>query len=129
MFWILPSGNFVHSLYCSFVPYRKDGNSWSSGPAPPAPPGSRSNRHRSGNRGNSDSNSGSGKSGVSAGAIVGIIIAILVVIIIVGFFIFKRRIRRPSSDLEKVDINKPFVVAASNDMEGNSAFLCLCCPF
>ncbi|CAO2824636.1 unnamed protein product [Amaranthus hypochondriacus] len=121
--------NVANNHFSGWVPrqlqginIQKDGNSWSSGPAPPAPPGSRSNRHRSGNHGNSDSNSGSGKSGVSAGAIVGIIIAILVVIIIVGFFIFKRRIRRPSSDLEKVDINKPFVAAASNDMEGKPEF-------
>lgn len=117
------------SLCFVFVPCRKDGNSWSSGPAPPAPPGSQtSSHHKSGNNGKSSesSSSGGGKSGISAGAIVGIILGILVVVAVIGFFLFKRRIRRPSPDLEKVDIHKPFVAAAaSNDVEGNSWFFAI----
>lgn len=122
--------NVANNHFSGWVPrqlqninLQKDGNSWNSGPAPPAPPGSRTNHHKSGSHKSSeDSNSGDGKSGISAGGIVGIILAILVVVVLVGFFLFKRRIRRPSPDLEKVDIHKPFVAAASNDVEGKTEF-------
>ncbi|KNA12619.1 hypothetical protein SOVF_123980 [Spinacia oleracea] len=126
--------NIANNHFSGWVPKKlqninlqKDGNSWSSGPAPPAPPGSQtSSHHKSGNNGKSSesSSSGGGKSGISAGAIVGIILGILVVVAVIGFFLFKRRIRRPSPDLEKVDIHKPFVAAAaSNDVEGKPEFM------
>lgn len=110
------------------VPHRTDGNSWSSGPAPPSPPGTQSSHRKSGKHqstSSQDSGSKSKKSGLSAGGIAGVVIAILVVGAIVGFFIFKRRSRRSAPEVEKLDINKPFVPAASNDVFGNAAFLYL----
>ncbi|GKV09677.1 hypothetical protein SLEP1_g21139 [Rubroshorea leprosula] len=99
----------------------KDGNSWSSGPAPPPPPGTppaSSNRnHKSGsNKSPSDGGSGGGsKSGIGAGGIAGIIISIFVVGGIIAFFLVKKRSRKSSSDIEKPD-NQPFVPLASNEV-------------
>ncbi|XVF25309.1 hypothetical protein REPUB_Repub13aG0202300 [Reevesia pubescens] len=103
---------------------QKDGNSWSSGPAPPPPPGTppatRNNRnHKSGgNSSPSDGGSGGGssKSGIGGGGIAGIVISILVVGAIVAFFLVKRRSRRSSSDIEKLD-NQPFAPLASNEVQ------------
>ena len=90
---------------------RKDGNSWSSGPAPPPPPGTppATRRNRSHSSGGSPSSGGSSegqKSGLSGGAIAGIIISVLVVGAVVAFFIVKRRSKRSSSDIERLD-NQP----------------------
>ncbi|KAH9626725.1 hypothetical protein KSS87_010664 [Heliosperma pusillum] len=97
---------------------QKDGNSWSDGPAPPSPPGSRSPKKSATHKKSSDSSqsSNSSKSGINAGAIVGIILAIAAVVAIVGFVIFKRKSRRPTSDIEKIEIKKPFVTVASTDV-------------
>ncbi|XP_022715382.1 protein STRUBBELIG-RECEPTOR FAMILY 6-like isoform X1 [Durio zibethinus] len=103
---------------------QKDGNSWSSGPAPPPPPGTppatRNNRnHKSGsNSSPSDGGSGGGssKSGIGGGGIAGIVISILIVGAIVAFFLVKRRSRRSSSDIEKLD-NQPFAPLASNEVQ------------
>ncbi|XP_074268288.1 protein STRUBBELIG-RECEPTOR FAMILY 6-like isoform X2 [Silene latifolia] len=92
---------------------QKGGNSWNSGPAPPPPPGAPSHK-KSGSHKKSSESSGSG---LSAGAIVGIILAIFLVVAIVGFVIFKRRLRRPSHDVEKTDMDKPFVPLASSDVQ------------
>ncbi|KAK6268341.1 hypothetical protein QUC31_012501 [Theobroma cacao] len=103
---------------------QKDGNSWSSGPAPPPPPGTppatRNNRnHKSGsNSSPSDGGSGGGssKSGIGGGGIAGIVISILIVGAIVAFFLVKRRSKRSSSDIEKLD-NEPFAPLASNEVQ------------
>ncbi|XP_074303593.1 protein STRUBBELIG-RECEPTOR FAMILY 6-like [Silene latifolia] len=94
---------------------QKGGNSWSEGPAPPAPPGSHTPK-KSATHKKSSQSSNSSKSGISAGAVVGIILAIAVVVAIVGFVIFKKKSRRPTPDIEKMDIKKPFVTIASNDV-------------
>lgn len=99
------------------------GNSWSSGPAPPPPPGtppaSRPNRnHKSGGNGQPSDNGsgGSGKSGIGGGAIAGIVISLLVVGAIVTFFIVKKRSRKSSLDIEKLD-NQPFAPLASQEVQ------------
>ncbi|VVB00307.1 unnamed protein product [Arabis nemorensis] len=110
----------------------KDGNSFSTGPAPPPPPGTPPVRgsppsHKSGGGGNrssgdSTSNGGSKKSGIGVGAIAGIIISLLVVTALVAFFLVKRRrSKRTSSsmDIEKTD-NQPFT-HASNDLHENNS--------
>ncbi|XP_073140938.1 protein STRUBBELIG-RECEPTOR FAMILY 6-like [Henckelia pumila] len=97
------------------------GNSWNSGPAPPPPPGtppaSRPNRnHNSGGTGGS-SDAGS-KSGIGAGAIAGIVVSVLIVGAIVAFFIIRRRSRRSSMDVEKLD--RPFSPLASQEAQGTT---------
>ncbi|KAH9618856.1 hypothetical protein KSS87_009484 [Heliosperma pusillum] len=91
----------------------KGGNSWSSGPAPPAPPGAPSHKNSASHKKSSESSG----SGLSAGAIVGIILAIFLVVAIVGFVIFKRRLRRPSHDVEKTGMDKPFVPLVSSEVQ------------
>ncbi|KAL8137008.1 hypothetical protein V2J09_003009 [Rumex salicifolius] len=96
---------------------KKDGNSFSSGPAPPPPPGTppaKSNHHKSGSS-SSDNSDGKG-SGIGGGAIAGIIISLLVVGAIVVFFLVKKRSRRSARDLEKAN-NQPLVPHASNDVQ------------
>ncbi|KAE8725846.1 Protein STRUBBELIG-RECEPTOR FAMILY 5 [Hibiscus syriacus] len=106
---------------------QKDGNSWSLGPAPPPPPGTppatRNNRnHKSGGNsspsdGASSASSGGGsKSGIGGGGIAGIVISILIVGAIVAFFLVKRRLRKPSSDIEKRD-NQSFAPLPSNEVQ------------
>ncbi|KAH7565639.1 hypothetical protein JRO89_XS09G0238200 [Xanthoceras sorbifolium] len=102
---------------------QKDGNSWSSGPAPPPPPGTppanRNNRKPKPDSDNSPSdNGGSKKSGIGGGGIAGIIISILVVGAVVAFLLVKRRSRKSSSDIEKLD-NQPFAPLASGEVQGN----------
>ncbi|KAK0594774.1 hypothetical protein LWI29_000398 [Acer saccharum] len=100
---------------------QKDGNSWSSGPAPPPPPGTppanRNTRKPKSGGDNSPSDSGgSKKSGIGGGGIAGIIISIIVVGAVVAFFLVKRRSRKSSSDIEKLD-NQPFAPLASNEVQ------------
>lgn len=88
-----------------------NGNSWNSGPAPPPPPGTppATRRNRNQHSGGSPSNGGSSegqKSGISGGGIAGIIISVLVVGAVVAFFLVKRRSKRSSTDIEKLD-NQP----------------------
>ncbi|KAK4591556.1 hypothetical protein RGQ29_021671 [Quercus rubra] len=102
---------------------QKDGNSWSSGPAPPPPPGtppaSKTNpNHKSGgNNSPSDAGGGGNNSGIGGGGIAGIVISIFVVGGIVAFFLMKKRkSRRSLSDTEKLD-NQPFTALASNEVQ------------
>uniref|UniRef100_A0A7C8ZSS3 Receptor protein serine/threonine kinase n=1 Tax=Opuntia streptacantha TaxID=393608 RepID=A0A7C8ZSS3_OPUST len=118
--------NIANNHFTGWIPQslqginlQTDGNSWSSGPAPPSPPGTQSSHRKSGKHqspSSQDSGSKSEKSGLSGGGIAGVVIAILVVGAIVGFFIFTRRSRRSAPEVEKLDINKPFVPAASHDV-------------
>ncbi|MFQ6643771.1 hypothetical protein Gotur_017991 [Gossypium turneri] len=115
---------------------QKDGNSWSLGPAPPPPPGTppatRNNRnHKSGSNSSpsdGDSSGGPGggsKSGIGGGVIAGIVISILIVGALVAFFLVKRRSRRTSSDIEKLD-NQPFAPLPSNEVQdSNLNMLCM----
>ncbi|KAK3025120.1 hypothetical protein RJ639_043902 [Escallonia herrerae] len=97
---------------------QRDGNSFSSGPAPPPPPGtppaSRPNRNHNSGGNNNPSDGGGKKSGIGGGGVAGIVIAIVVVGAIVAFFILKRRAKKPSMDIEKVD-NQPFAPFASQE--------------
>ncbi|XP_038996567.1 protein STRUBBELIG-RECEPTOR FAMILY 6-like isoform X1 [Hibiscus syriacus] len=102
---------------------KTDGNSWSSGPAPPPPPGTPATRstrkHKSGSNGSKSgggSSGGSSSSGIGGGVIAGIVISILIVGAIAVFFLVKRRSRRSSSDIEKLD-NQPFAPLASNEVQ------------
>ncbi|KAB2078313.1 hypothetical protein ES319_A06G154100v1 [Gossypium barbadense] len=106
---------------------QKDGNSWSLGPAPPPPPGTppatRNNRNHKSASNSSPSDSGSSggpgggsKSGIGGGGIAGIVISILIVGALVAFFLVKRRSRRTSSDIEKLD-NQPFAPLPSNEVQ------------
>ncbi|KAE9615321.1 hypothetical protein Lal_00048405 [Lupinus albus] len=102
---------------------KTDGNTWSSGPAPPPPPGTppitKPNRdHKSGGHSTpSDSGTSDGgkKSGIGGGAIAGIVISILVVGAIVAFFLVKRKSKKPSSSMEKLD-NQPLAPLTSNEV-------------
>ncbi|XP_043720076.1 protein STRUBBELIG-RECEPTOR FAMILY 6 [Telopea speciosissima] len=101
------------------------GNSWTSGPAPPPPPytspppKAHSNRNSGSNNTNSpsDNNNGGKKSGIGGGGVAGIVISILVVGAIVAFFLMKKRSRRPTSEVEKLDTERPFSPLASNEVK------------
>ncbi|KAK3220652.1 hypothetical protein Dsin_014622 [Dipteronia sinensis] len=100
---------------------KKDGNSWSSGPAPPPPPGTppanrNTRKPKSGGDTSPSDSGGSKKSGIGGGGIAGIIISIIVVGAVVAFFLVKRRSRKSSSDIEKLD-NQPFAPLASNEVQ------------
>ncbi|GAV87311.1 LRR_1 domain-containing protein/Pkinase_Tyr domain-containing protein/LRRNT_2 domain-containing protein/LRR_4 domain-containing protein/LRR_6 domain-containing protein [Cephalotus follicularis] len=122
--------NIANNHFTGWIPeqlknvnLQKDGNTWSTGPAPPPPPGtppasSNKPKHKSGGD-NTPSDGGFGgnkKSGIGGGGIAGIIISLLLVGAIVAFFLFKRRSRRTSSDIEKHD-NQPFAPLASNEVQ------------
>lgn len=100
-----------------------NGNQFNTGPAPPPPPGTppatrpNPNRRSGGGSSNGDgSQSGGGrKSGIGGGAIAGIIISVLVVGAIAAFFIVKRRSRKSSPDIEKLD-NQPLAPLAPPEM-------------
>ncbi|CAH8306267.1 unnamed protein product [Eruca vesicaria subsp. sativa] len=121
----------------------KDGNSFSTGPAPPPPPGTPplpptpphgtppthgTPSHKSGggtNRsaGDSTSNGDSKKSGIGAGVIAGIVISILIVTALVAFFLVKRKKSKrssPSMDIEKTN-NQPHMVAENNSILQSSS--------
>ncbi|KAK7285701.1 hypothetical protein RJT34_20479 [Clitoria ternatea] len=110
------------------IDLQSGGNAWSSGPAPPPPPGTppapKSNQHhKSGGRSTTsplDAGSGSvdegKKSGVGVGGIAGIVISIIAVGAIVAFFLLKRRSKKSSPDLEKLD-NQSFAPLPSNEVQ------------
>ncbi|KAK7397493.1 hypothetical protein VNO78_18668 [Psophocarpus tetragonolobus] len=105
------------------------GNAWSSGPAPPPPPGTppapkRNQHHKSDGGSTTPSDSGNGssssvdegkKSGIGAGAIAGIAISVIVVGAVVAFFLVKRKVKKSSSDLEKLD-NQSFAPLPSDEV-------------
>ncbi|KAK8551351.1 hypothetical protein V6N13_119821 [Hibiscus sabdariffa] len=104
-----------------------DGNSWSSGPAPPPPPGTPpapriDKKHKSVSHtsppdsGSSSETERSRKSGIGGGGIAGIVISILIVGAILAFVLVKRRSRRSSSDIEKLD-NQSFAPLASKEVQ------------
>uniref|UniRef100_A0A166H4X8 Malectin-like domain-containing protein n=1 Tax=Daucus carota subsp. sativus TaxID=79200 RepID=A0A166H4X8_DAUCS len=103
----------------------REGNSWSSGPAPPplprTPPSSSSNRNRKQNDNkNSSDGGGSKKSGIGGGGVAGIVISILVVGAVVAFFaVIKKRSKRSSTDVEKAD-SQPFTSYASQEVQGTN---------
>lgn len=129
--------NVAHNQFTGWVPaqlkninLQKDGNSWSSGPAPPPPPGTppatKPNHNKNSGSGNSpsngDSSSGSKKSGIGGGGVAGIVISILLVGAIVAYFVVKRRSqRRPASDVEKLD-NQPFAPLTSSEVPEMKSF-------
>ncbi|KAF1889678.1 hypothetical protein Lal_00025006 [Lupinus albus] len=98
------------------------GNTWVSGPAPPPPPGTppitKNQDHKSGRQSTpSDSGTSDGgkKSGIGGGAIAGVVISILVVGAIVAFFLVKRKSKKSSFDMEKLD-NQPLAPLTSNEV-------------
>ncbi|KAJ1408331.1 Serine-threonine/tyrosine-protein kinase, catalytic domain [Sesbania bispinosa] len=122
--------NVANNHFTGWVPeqlksinLQKDGNAWSSGPAPPPPPGTppitKGNRsHKSGGHGTSSdagTSDGGKKSGIGGGAIAGIVISILVVGAIIAFFLVKRRSKKSFSDVEKLD-NQPLAPLTSNEV-------------
>ncbi|XP_010487232.1 PREDICTED: protein STRUBBELIG-RECEPTOR FAMILY 7-like [Camelina sativa] len=135
--------NIANNRFTGWVPdslkginLQKDGNLFTSGPAPPPPPGtppiSKSPTPKSGNRetrSNGDSSSSSkdsNKSGIGAGGIAGIVISLIIVAAVIAFFLFKRkRSKRSSSstDIEKTDsnINQPIVLASSEFHQENKS--------
>ncbi|KAF3451938.1 hypothetical protein FNV43_RR08034 [Rhamnella rubrinervis] len=121
--------NIENNQFTGWVPeqlksinLKKDGNQWSSGPAPPPPPGtppaSRNKRNHKSDGNDSPSNGGGdgGKSGIGGGGIAGIVISILVVGGIIVFFLIKRKSKRSSPDIEKFD-NQPFAPLNSNEVQ------------
>ncbi|MCE3051320.1 hypothetical protein HAX54_049441 [Datura stramonium] len=75
--------------------------------------------HKSRGNGSSLGSDGGGKSGIGGGGIAGIVICILVVGAIVAFFIIKKRSRRLSTDVEKLD-NQPFAPLTSQEVQDAS---------
>lgn len=122
--------NVENNRFSGFIPdqlkginnLKTSGNTWNSGPAPPPPPGTppakKANRpsQTPGNNGGSSDGGGSSKSGIGAGGIAGIVISILIVVAIAAFFIWKRRSKKPSTDIEKLD-NQPFAPLASQEVQ------------
>ncbi|KFK38799.1 hypothetical protein AALP_AA3G161700 [Arabis alpina] len=131
--------NIANNRFTGWIPdtlkginLQKDGNQFTTGPAPPPPPGTppirRSPTPKSGNgaprsSGDSSGSNDSKKSGIGAGGIAGIIISLLVVAAVIAFFLIKRKRskRSSSTDIEKTDnINQPFTLA-SNDFHENKS--------
>ncbi|CAN1169035.1 Protein STRUBBELIG-RECEPTOR FAMILY 6 [Linum perenne] len=123
--------NIANNHFTGWVPpqlsninIQKDGNNWNSGPVPPPPPGTppvrRIPRGSGGSNGASSSGGKEGseskKSGIGGGGIAGIIISILVVGAIVAFFLVRKRSKRKSSDIEKLD-NEPFAPLSANNVD------------
>ncbi|XP_054783691.1 protein STRUBBELIG-RECEPTOR FAMILY 7-like [Prosopis cineraria] len=126
----LDSLNVQNNHFTGWIPeqlksinLQTSGNAWNSGPAPPPPPGtppaSGRNRHHKSDGSNSSSDGGTSdgekKSGIGAGGIAGIVISILLVGAVVAFFLVKRKSRKSSSDIEKLD-NEPFAPLNSNEV-------------
>nr|XP_017256908.1 PREDICTED: protein STRUBBELIG-RECEPTOR FAMILY 7-like isoform X1 [Daucus carota subsp. sativus] len=124
--------NIGNNHFSGWIPERlkniniqREGNSWSSGPAPPplprTPPSSSSNRNRKQNDNkNSSDGGGSKKSGIGGGGVAGIVISILVVGAVVAFFaVIKKRSKRSSTDVEKAD-SQPFTSYASQEVQGTN---------
>ncbi|XP_059287362.1 protein STRUBBELIG-RECEPTOR FAMILY 6-like isoform X2 [Lycium ferocissimum] len=101
---------------------QSNGNPWNSGPSPPPPPGTPpannpNGNHKSRENSSNSSSDGSGKSGIGGGGIAGIVISILFVGAIVAFFIIKkRRSRKLSTDIEKLD-NQPLAPLTSQEVQ------------
>ncbi|GKU92738.1 hypothetical protein SLEP1_g6427 [Rubroshorea leprosula] len=137
--------NVANNHFTGWVPERlkniniqKDGNAWSSGPAPSPPPGTpppgtqlpRSNSNNKSDSNNSPSDDGSAagsagggggggsssKSGIGGGSIAGIIISIVVAGGIIAFFLVKKRSRKSSSDMEKLH-NRSFAPVPSSEVQ------------
>nr|XP_016486843.1 PREDICTED: protein STRUBBELIG-RECEPTOR FAMILY 6-like [Nicotiana tabacum] len=124
----LPLGdlNVENNQFTGWIPnqlkgiVQSNGNSWSSGTAPPPPPGTPANNpngnHKSRGNGSNSGSDGGGKSGIGGGGVAGIVISILVVGAIIAFFIIKKRSRRSSTDIEKLD-NQPFAPLSSQEVQ------------
>ncbi|PHU01026.1 Protein STRUBBELIG-RECEPTOR FAMILY 6 [Capsicum chinense] len=124
----LPLGNLnvENNQFTGWIPsqlkgiVQSNGNSWSTGPAPPPPPGTPpANNHNRNHKSRGNNNSGSdggGKSGIGGGGIAGIVISVLVVGAIVAFFFIKKRSKRLSTDIEKLD-NRPLAPLTSQEVE------------
>ncbi|KAL8122760.1 protein STRUBBELIG-RECEPTOR FAMILY 6-like [Apium graveolens] len=117
--------NVGNNRFSGWIPDRlksiiqREGNSWSSGPAPPPPPGTPPVNSGNRNRKPSDNNSsdgGSKKSGIGGAGVAGIVISILVVGAVIAFFIVKRRSKKSSADIEKAD-SQPFTSYASQEVQ------------
>lgn len=119
--------NVGNNRFSGWIPDRlkniniqREGNSWSSGPAPPPPPGtppaSSGNRNRKPSDNKNSSDGGSKKSGIGGGGVAGIVISILVVGAVVAFFIVKRRSKKSAADIEKAD-SQPFTSYASQEVQ------------
>ncbi|KAK1436950.1 hypothetical protein QVD17_02734 [Tagetes erecta] len=125
--------NVANNKFTGWVPsqlnninLQKDGNSFNSGPAPPPPPGTPAaggggqHRQPGGNSPSTNGSSGDGggkKSGVGGGAIAGIVISILVVGAIIAFILFKKRSKKSSTDIEKIEDRPSFPPVASQPVE------------
>lgn len=119
--------NVGNNRFSGWIPDRlkniniqREGNSWSSGPAPPpplgTPPASSGNRNRKPSDNKNSSDGGSKKSGIGGGGVAGIVISILVVGAVVAFFIVKRRSKKSAADIEKAD-SQPFTSYASQEVQ------------
>ncbi|XP_018623674.1 protein STRUBBELIG-RECEPTOR FAMILY 6-like isoform X2 [Nicotiana tomentosiformis] len=109
--------NLENNQFTGAIPEKLRGilhNTGSSGPAPPSPPGTSpanrsSNRsHKSGGNGSPFTGGGSSdrdeKSGISGGGVAGIVISVSVVGAVAVIFSIKKRHRKSSTDIEKLDV-------------------------
>ncbi|XP_059299530.1 protein STRUBBELIG-RECEPTOR FAMILY 7-like isoform X1 [Lycium ferocissimum] len=98
---------------------KSNSNTGSSGPAPPSPPGApptnRSSTRSNKSSGNGSPSNGGGssdngeKSGIGSGGVAGIVISVSVVGAVAVIFIIKKRRRKSSIDIEKLDV-QPFAL-------------------